>query len=99
MDVVARVRSVVATIPAGRVAAYGEVGRAVGLGPRQAGRAVSLLDGDVPWWRVVYADGTPAMCRGGQARALLEAEGVPFRDGRVDMVKLRTAAESGDAPH
>lgn len=87
-DVVAAVRSEVAAIPAGQVAAYGEIGLAVGLGPRQAGRAVSLLDGDVPWWRVVYADGAPATCHGGGARALLEAEGDPFCNGRVLMAQL-----------
>ncbi|MEP6844075.1 MAG: MGMT family protein [Pseudolysinimonas sp.] len=83
--VVAEVRAMVMSIPPGCVAAYGEVGRAVGISPRQAGRAVSLLDDEVPWWRVVYADGTPATCHEGSARALLEAEDVPFRDGRVDM--------------
>lgn len=45
MDRVAEVRAVVAAIPAGRVAPYGEIGQAVGIGPRQAGRAVSLLGG------------------------------------------------------
>ncbi|MGM7667036.1 MGMT family protein [Microbacterium sp. A93] len=93
---VAAVRSAVAAIPAGQVAAYGEIGLAVGISPRQAGRAVSLLDGDVPWWRVVYADGVPATCHGGTAGALLEAEGVPFRDGRVMMAQVRSAAESGE---
>ncbi len=91
MDVVAEVRIMVAMIPAGCVAAYGEIGRALGIGPRQAGRAVGLLEEDVPWWRVVYADGAPATCHEGAARALLEAEGVPFRDGRVDMAKLPAA--------
>jgi alkylated DNA nucleotide flippase Atl1 len=91
MDVVAEVRAVVVAIPAGCVAAYGEIGRAVGIGPRQAGRAVASLDEDVPWWRVVHADGSPATCHEGGARALLEAEGVPFRDGLVDMAKIRTA--------
>lgn len=92
MDVVADVRIMVVTIPAGCVAAYGEIGRALGIGPRQAGRAVALLDDDVPWWRVVYADGTPATCHEGGARALLEAEGVPFRAGRVDMAQVRAAS-------
>jgi len=89
MDVVADVRTMVLAIPRGSVAAYGEIGRALGIGPRQAGRAVALLDEDAPWWRVIYADGTPATCHEGRARALLEAEGVPFRDGRVDVVKIR----------
>lgn len=24
---------------------------------------MSQLDDNIPWWRVVYADGTPATCR------------------------------------
>jgi alkylated DNA nucleotide flippase Atl1 len=91
MNVVAEVRATVAAIPSGSVAAYGEVGRALGISPRQAGRAVSLLDDDVPWWRVVYADGTPATCHEGGARALLESEGVAFCEGRVDMALIRDA--------
>ncbi|MCY7403714.1 MAG: MGMT family protein [Cryobacterium sp.] len=65
------------------------MGRELGIGPRQAGRAVALLDEGLPWWRVVHADGMPASCHGGAARALLEAEGVAFRNGRVDMLTIR----------
>lgn len=93
MDPVAEVRTFVLGIPPGEVATYGEVGRAVGLGPRQAGRAVARLDEDVPWWRVIYADGHPATCHQGGARALLESEGVPFHQGRVDLAGLRTAKD------
>ncbi|MDH6238430.1 MGMT family protein [Cryobacterium sp. CG_9.6] len=89
MDLVAKVRTIVVAIPKGHVAAYGEIGRELGISPREAGRAVALLDEDVPWWRVVYADGTPATCHDGEARALLEAEGVVFRGGRVDMLTIR----------
>jgi alkylated DNA nucleotide flippase Atl1 len=91
MDVVAEVRAIVVTLQRGCVVTYGEIGRALGIGPRQAGRAVSLLDGDVPWWRVVHADGAPATCHEGAARALLESEGVPFHDDRVDMATLSAA--------
>jgi alkylated DNA nucleotide flippase Atl1 len=91
MDLVAQVRAIVVMIPAGSVESYGEIGLAVGVGARQAGRAVSLLDDDVPWWRIVHADGAPATCHDGGARALLEAEGVPFREGRVDMAQIRAA--------
>ena len=38
---------------------------------------------DVPWHRVVRSDGS--LTQGGRQRALLEAEGVPFRGERVDM--------------
>ncbi|RAX46216.1 hypothetical protein DQ353_20600 [Arthrobacter sp. AQ5-05] len=50
---------------------------------------VGLVGEGVPWWRVVSADGTPAACHGGEARALLEDEGVPFRNDRIDMAKTR----------
>ena len=40
-------------------------------------------DPTVPWQRVVRADGS--LAKGQRQRALLEAEGVPFRGDRVDM--------------
>ncbi len=40
-------------------------------------------DPDVPWQRVVRADGS--LAKGERQRRLLEAEGVPFRGERVDM--------------
>ena len=40
-------------------------------------------DASVPWHRVVRADGSLAV--GERQRALLEAEGVPFRGERVDL--------------
>ena len=40
-------------------------------------------DPDVPWHRVVRADGSLAV--GERQRRLLEAEGVPFRGRRVDL--------------
>ena len=85
MNLVEEVRHLVTAIPRGSVVSYGEIGRALGIGPRQAGRAVALLDGGVPWWRVVYADGRPATCHDGAASELLVAEGVAFHGHRVDM--------------
>jgi alkylated DNA nucleotide flippase Atl1 len=89
MSIIDDVRDVVVAIPAGFVAAYGDVGKRVGVGPRQVGRAMSLLDDSVPWWRVVYADGTPSLCHGGQALALLIDEGTPMVGARVDMKGAR----------
>lgn len=80
---------VLSTISAGHVATYGDVGCQVGIGARQAGREVGKVPDDVPWWRVVRADGRPATCRGGQATALLRDEGVPMHNGRVDLSKAR----------
>ncbi len=55
--------------------------------PRRAGAVMAANhDRDVPWHRIVRADGSLAV--GDRQRRLLEAEGVPFRGARVD---LRTA--------
>jgi alkylated DNA nucleotide flippase Atl1 len=89
MGIVEDVREVVASIPAGSVATYGDIGRRVEAGPRQVGRAMSLLGGGAPWWRVVYADGTPASCHGGRAVELLRDEGAPMRGARVDLDRAR----------
>lgn len=93
MSIIEDVREAVLEIPPGYVASYRDVGRRIGAGPRQVGRAMSLLgDGDgegVPWWRVVHADGTPATCHDGQAPRLLAAEGTPMAGARVDMKRAR----------
>lgn len=89
MGLVDDVREAVAAIPAGSVASYGDIGRRIGAGPRQVGRIMSLLDEDVPWWRVVYADGTPPTCHEGRAPELLSREHTPMRGARVDMRRAR----------
>jgi alkylated DNA nucleotide flippase Atl1 len=40
-------------------------------------------DPEVPWQRIVRADGS--LAKGEDQRRLLRAEGVPFRGRRVDM--------------
>ena len=101
MSLIEDVREAVIAIPAGSVASYGDIGRRIGAGPRQVGRAMSLLDEDVPWWRVVYADGTPASCHGGRAPKLLSDEGTPMAGGRVDMKRARQRCilPPSDLPH
>jgi alkylated DNA nucleotide flippase Atl1 len=91
MTWVDEVREAVLTIPAGSVASYGEIGRHLGMGPRQVGRAMSLLGEDtgLPWWRVVHADGTPATCHEGRAPALLAVVGTPMGGGGVDLGRAR----------
>jgi methylated-DNA-protein-cysteine methyltransferase related protein len=69
------------TIPEGFVATYGDL---CPEAPRRAGAVMaSCEDESVPWHRVVRADGSLAV--GERQRALLEAEGVPFRGGQVDL--------------
>ncbi|PWI09970.1 cysteine methyltransferase [Streptomyces sp. NWU339] len=89
MSFVDDVREAVLAIPAGSVASYGDIGRRIGVGPRQVGHAMSLLDENVPWWRVVHSDGTPASCHDGAAPELLSDEGTPMRGRRVDMRRAR----------
>jgi alkylated DNA nucleotide flippase Atl1 len=75
--VLARVRST----PAGFVRSYGDVSPGA---PRFAGTVLFRNDDpDVPWWRIVRADGS--LAKGARQRALLEEEGVPFRGEKVDM--------------
>ena len=71
---VERVLRVVEALPAGRVAAYGEVGAVVGVGPRLVGRILRTWGAGVPWWRVTNASGDHPLL----ARALphWQAEGI-----------------------
>ena len=85
--VIARIRST----PPGFVRAYGDVSPGA---PRFAGTVLSGCDDPtVPWHRIVRADGSIATHPPDRQRALLEAEGVPFRGARVDMA---IAAWQGD---
>lgn len=85
-DVDEAVFDVVESIPPGRVSTYGAIGRLVGVGPRQVARALSSGGGGaVPWHRVLRADGTAAEPVRVRQLELLAAEGVPMRDGRVDL--------------
>jgi methylated-DNA-protein-cysteine methyltransferase related protein len=76
-EVLRRVRSV----PEGHVTTYGDLSPGA---PRFAGTVLSdCHEPDVPWQRIVRADGS--LAKGDRQRRLLEAEGVPFRGERVDM--------------
>jgi methylated-DNA-protein-cysteine methyltransferase-like protein len=80
-----RILERVRAIPPGFVRAYGDLSPGA---PRQAGAVLSACaDPSVPWHRVVRADGS--LAKGARQRALLEAEGVPFRGARVDMSVAR----------
>ena len=75
----------VRAIPAGRVAAYSDI---TPHAPRLAGRVLSAShEPDLPWHRVVRADGT--LAKGLRQKELLVAEGVRFVGDRVDMARFR----------
>jgi len=84
LEVLSRVRE----IPAGFVRTYGDVSPG---SPRFAGAVLFECDDpDLPWWRVVRADGS--LAKGDRQRGLLIAEGVPFRGARVEMRAARLPA-------
>lgn len=86
---------VVARIPRGRVATYGQVALLAGRPrcPRQVGQALHGAHG-LPCHRVVNRDGRPAPVWPEQ-RFLLEAEGVPLGpDGTVDLNRYQWRPET-----
>jgi alkylated DNA nucleotide flippase Atl1 len=85
LDVDEAVFEVVEQIPPGRVSTYGAIGRLIGIGPRRVARALSSGGGAVPWYRVVRADGSAAEPVRVEQAARLAAEGVPMRNGRVNL--------------
>jgi alkylated DNA nucleotide flippase Atl1 len=88
-----RVLDVVDQIPVGKVMAYGDIAEYLGEGgPRQVGRVMALWGGGVNWYRVVRADGTPALADLGESTRLLRGDRTPMRGSRVDM---RTARWDG----
>ena len=69
------------SVPRGHVTTYGDLSPEA---PRYSGAVLySTDDPDVPWQRIVRADGS--LAKGERQRRLLEAEGVPFSGERVDM--------------
>ena len=85
-DRAARVLARVRNTPPGFVRTYGDVSPGA---PRVAGTVLHGNDDpDLPWHRIVRADGS--LAKGERQRRLLEAEGVPFRGDRVrmDLVRL-----------
>jgi methylated-DNA-protein-cysteine methyltransferase related protein len=91
----AAVWALVRRVPAGRATTYGTLAacqrsaqskRRTAMAARAVGQAMARCPGDVPWWRVVHADGSMKGTPGAdEQRARLAEEGVPLTaDGRVD---------------
>lgn len=96
-----KVWEIVRQIPPGRVSTYGRIAAYIpapeGMseqayqvrGPRMVGGAMAACPENVPWQRVINAQGKVSLRQGGGGegqRALLEAEGVEFDDkDRVDL--------------
>ena len=89
--------SVVSEIPEGSVASYGQIARLIGRSrnARLVGKVLSQAEfyGDYPCHRVVNQAGRTAPGFAAQ-RALLEAEGVSFKNnGCVDMKRFQWDCE------
>jgi methylated-DNA-[protein]-cysteine S-methyltransferase len=95
-DFTTRVLGAVRRIPPGRVATYGDVARMAGrpLAARAVGNIMrTCRRPDVPCHRVIAAGGRLGGYGGNEQvkRALLRAEGIPFRGSRVKLQHCRIA--------
>lgn len=92
-----RIWKVVAAIPRGRVASYGQVAELAGIGrgARMVGWALGQAPdrGALPWHRVLNAQGKISIPAGSRSRAeqirRLTDEGIVVNDGKVDMRRYR----------
>jgi methylated-DNA-protein-cysteine methyltransferase related protein len=67
--------------PEGFVRTYGDISPGA---PRVGGAVLhDCAEPDLPWHRIVRADGS--LAKGRRQRRLLQGEGVPFRGEKVDM--------------
>jgi methylated-DNA-protein-cysteine methyltransferase-like protein len=87
-----KVVSLLLAVPAGKVTTYGSLAVRAGNphGARQVVRILNSLSVSrgLPWHRVVNREGRIAIVdEGGRdlQKKLLEADGVPVKDGRVDL--------------
>ncbi len=101
------VLGIVASVPAGRVVTFADVGAHLDVAPRHVAYILAMLDpieaATLPWHRTVSADGRLGTPKSGPdgapQRALLAAEGAAFDpDGRItDFVARRVAVDA--LPH
>lgn len=85
-----RVRDVISSVPAGKVATYGDIAAVAGApSPRLVGRILAEDGADLPWHRILRASGTPAPHLVHRQLELLRAEGVLADGQKVDLRKYR----------
>jgi methylated-DNA-protein-cysteine methyltransferase-like protein len=92
-----KIRATVQRVPPGAVATYGQIAAEAGY-PRRARLVGTVLrqlpaGSEVPWHRIVNARGEISLPVGTGAwdrqRGRLEAEGIVFREGRIDLERFR----------
>lgn len=93
--------AVIARIPSGCVATYGQIAQLAGYPgrARQVGYALAGMPDqlELPWHRVINARGEVSPRTGSEfhrmQRDMLVAEGVPFIGGRIDLKHYRWSPE------
>ena len=105
-----QVWNIVRQIPAGKVAAYGQIAKMIpppngveletyaAFAPRWVGGAMAACPDDVPWQRVVNSQGKISERAGAERqRQLLEAEGIIFdAKDRIDLKKFGWNGKPGE---
>ncbi len=102
----ARIWNIVARIPRGRVATYGQISQLAGLGNRArlVGYALyrSPSERELAWHRVINAQGKIAFPAHSdmhaRQKALLQSEGIKFDGDRVDLDVYRWRPFARDLP-
>ena len=94
-----QINQIVRKVPKGKVATYGQIAYQLDrCTPRMVGYAMaSLSEEDVPWQRIVNAQGGISLRADGDGaliqRKLLEAEGVVVEaNGRMDLKRYRVSS-------
>lgn len=92
-----KVRELIRSVPPGSVVSYGDIAElAKAPSPRLVGRILAEDGHDLPWHRVLRADGTPAPHLQHEQLELLRAEGVLADDNKVNMRTYRWDAVRPD---
>ena len=105
-----QVWNLVRQIPAGKVAAYGQIAKMIlppngveietyaAFAPRWVGGAMAACPDDVPWQRVINSQGKISERAGAEKqRKLLEAEGIIFdAKERIDLKKHGWSGKIGE---
>jgi len=72
---------------------YGDVAAAIGSrAARAVGQTLAYYGSDLPWWRVIRADGRPAVDHESRALEHFRAEGTPMKRLASGVVRVDLTA-------
>ena len=90
-----RIRECIAAVPPGSVASYGDIAALAGASsPRIVGWVLKEDGFDLPWHRILRADGTVAAHKKQEQLDRLRAEGVLANASKIDMKVYRWDPDS-----